>query len=118
MRAESTIKPTQRFSIEEHNGTATVRFFQNVQKEERFDEEGQVTEVYVYDEYLLQLPARKGLASLIDAHYDDWLAKAIDQANRPKPETEREALARLQMELDHLQAENAFLLLELAKGEV
>lgn len=118
MRAESTIKPTQRFDLEEHNGVATIRFYQNVKKEERLDEGGLATETYVYDEFLLQVPAREGLAALIDAHYDEWLAMAIAKANSPKPKTEREIILHLQDELDQLQAENAFLLLELAKGEM
>lgn len=118
MRAESTVKPKQRFSIEEHNGIATIRFYQNIQKEERLDEEGQATETYVYDEYLLQIPAREGLAALIDAQYDEWLALAVSQENAPKPETPQETIARLKNDLKLLQEENAFILLELAKGEL
>lgn len=118
MRAESTIKPTQRFRIERHNGTATIRFFQNVQKVERVDEEGGKSEAWAYDEHVLQVPDRQGLEGLIEAHYDEWLALAEEAARKPKPETKSETVARLQKELDQLQAENAFLLLELAKGEV
>ncbi|MDI9412772.1 MAG: hypothetical protein QM401_04245 [Bacillota bacterium] len=118
MRAESTIKPSKRFSIERYNGIATIRFFQNVQKVERSDEEDSKSEAWAYDEFVLQVPDRKGLEDLIEVHYDDWLALAVYEANKPKPKSEKEIVALLQAELDQLQAENAFLLLELAKGEV
>ena len=118
MRAESTHKPAQRFQIEEHNGIATIRFYENIQKAVKPDEEGGTTETWVYDEYVLQVPAREGLATLVEAHHAEWLAMAIAQENAPKPKTEREIILHLQGELDQLQAENAFLLLELAKGGV
>lgn len=118
MRAESGTKPRKAFEIESVNGIASIRFFRNVEKVTREGEDGTTHESWAYDELLLHVPDRAGLADQIEAHLDDWIAFAQAEARRPEPETEREIIARLQGELDQLQAENAFLLLELAKGEI
>ncbi len=99
MQAESNVRPSMPFEIEEHNGIATIRFHQNVERVDRLDEEsGQAVEAWVCNEYILQVPARPGLTEQVDAHYDAWLQLAIERENEPRSETNREKVFRMDRE--------------------
>lgn len=99
MKAESTIKPVAPFKIENIGEEyVNIRFYTDVIKKEVIDEEDD-TEIWQYNEYLLQnIRNRLGLKENIETNYDSWLQMAIEKENEPKPETEREKMLSLEKE--------------------
>lgn len=99
MKAESTIKPVAPFKIENIGKEyVNIRFYTDVIKKEVIDEEDD-TEIWQYNEYLLQnIRNRSGLKENIETNYDSWLQMAIEKENEPRPETEREKIIRLEKE--------------------
>lgn len=106
MRAESNIKPESPFIIEVIGDMASVRFFTDITKKIKEDEE-----VWEYNEYLLTVRNRPGLKEAIEKNYDKWLQLAIDKEKEPKPETEREKILRLEKE-------NKLLGIEISEREI
>ena len=106
MRAESNIKPESPFIIEVIGDMASVRFFSDITKKIKEDEE-----VWEYNEYLLTVRNRPGLKETIENNYDEWLKLAIKKEKEPKPECEREKLLRLE-------EDNQLLGIELSEREI
>ena len=74
MRTESNIKPLA-VSVEEHGDKAEVIFRENI-IEKIWEQDGENTVVYVYDEYRINVPNRTNLLKTIIAEKKKWFEVA------------------------------------------
>ena len=94
MKAESTVRPSLPFEIEQNADMATIIFYQNIEeKQEEKQEEDQIK--YIYDEYRIDIPYRPNLEESINKNIQAWLQKAIEKENEPKPISDKEKIAIL-----------------------
>jgi len=86
MRAESNIKPIERFKIAEPiDGMVTVEFFNTKSITEKETEEGNIH--YEYDYYTLKIKDRPYLEENLKANYQAWIQKAIDEESVSPPQS-------------------------------
>ena len=94
MKAESTVRPSLPFEIEQNADMATVIFYENIEeKQEEKQEEDQIK--YIYDEYRIDIPYRPNLEESINKNIQAWIHKAIEKENEPKPISDKEKIAIL-----------------------
>ena len=94
MKAESTVRPSLPFEIEQNADMATIIFYQNIEeKQEESQEEDQIK--YIYDEYRIDIPYRPNLEESINKNIQAWIQKAIEKENEPKPVSDKEKIAIL-----------------------
>lgn len=94
MKAESTVRPSLPFEIEQNADMATVIFYENIEeKQEEKQEEDQIK--YIYDEYRIDIPYRPNLEESINKNIQAWIQKAIEKENEPKPISDKEKIAIL-----------------------
>ena len=97
MLAESTVKPVVLFDIEGDGDLVDLRFYGNVVKKE-VENEGDA-EIWQYDEYLIEgITNRPNLREIIGFNYDMWLSLAMSNAGKPRSETDKEKILRLEQE--------------------
>ena len=90
MKAESTVRPSLPFEIEQNADMATIIFYQNIEEKQ---EEDQIK--YIYDEYRIDIPYRPNLEESINKNIQAWRQKAIEKENQPKPISDKEKIAIL-----------------------
>lgn len=97
MKASSDIKPSGLFEIEDNGSKSTILFYPEYPDfDEVTNEEGII--LYEYDLYRLEVLKRENLTERLKANYAEWLALAILQENKPKEETDKEKILRLEQE--------------------
>lgn len=97
MKASSDIKPSGLFEIEDNGNKSTILFYPEYPDfDEVTNEEGII--LYEYDLYRLEVLRRENLTERLNANYAEWLALAILQENKPKQETDKEKILRLEQE--------------------
>lgn len=97
MKASSDIKPSGLFEIEDNGNKSTILFYPEYPDfDEVTNEEGTI--LYEYDLYGLEVLRRENLTERLNANYAEWLALAIAQENKPKEETDKEKILRLEQE--------------------
>lgn len=97
MKASSDIKPSGLFEIEDNGNKSTILFYPEYPDfDEVTNEEGTI--LYEYDLYRLEVLRRENLTERLNANYAEWLALAILQENKPKQETDKEKILRLEQE--------------------
>lgn len=97
MKASSDIKPSGLFEIEDNGSKSTILFYPEYPDfDEVTNEEGII--LYEYDLYRLEVLRRENLTERLNANYAEWLAMAIAQENKPKEETDKEKILRLEQE--------------------
>ena len=91
MKTESDIKPKNKFLVNLLPcGMAEILFFENVENN---------GEVYVYDQYILEVPFRENLCEVVGENYDAWLLAAREAEAPDVPViTQEERISALEKE--------------------
>lgn len=96
MKAESNIKPKNKFEIENIvDGKCDIVFFDNIQEVEPTEEQERK---YIYDTYRLQTIFRDNLEEDLESNYKIWLDAAQKKENEENAKIEIE---KLQQELNN-----------------
>jgi len=96
MKAESNIKPKNKFEIENIvDGKCDIVFFDNIQEVEPTEEQ---EKKYIYDTYRLQTIFRDNLEEDLESNYKIWLDAAQKKENEENAKIEIE---KLQQELNN-----------------
>ena len=90
MKAESNIKPKNKFEIENIvDGKCDIVFFDNIQEVEPTEEQ---EKKYIYDTYRLQTIFRDNLEEDLESNYKIWLDAAQKKENEENAKIEIEKL--------------------------
>lgn len=101
MKVESTVKPVEKFKIENiKNGKCTVYFFENINEKERQRENEKTEIIYEYDMYLINIYCRNNLQIDIEKNYQKWIEMARNQEYEHLAKEVREKRNKLLEETD------------------
>ena len=103
MKANGSISPSPLLFEHRFNGTAEMRFRQNIISKK--DDKGDT--IYNYDEYLLIVTDRDGLEKIVQDNMEVWLAYAKQQETDNQAQAVRDKRDKLLADTDWTQTDDA-----------